>query len=366
MLAGGLAHDFNNILTTIMGNISLAKMDADRGSNLYESLEEAEKASQRATNLTQQLLTFAKGGAPVKETASLAEVVRESTSFVLRGSKVRADFVIPEGLWAAEIDVGQMNQVINNLVINADQAMPEGGVIRIQAENIFIEPRHALPVPPGKYVKISIKDEGIGIAGSHLQKIFDPYFSTKQKGSGLGLATVHSIVNKHDGHIAADSEVGVGTTFDIYLPASKKELAETKEVDKEIIKGQGKVLVMDDEESIRSLARQSLHRLGYEIELAADGDEAIAKYEKAKLSQNPYDAVILDLTIPGGLGGKECIQKLREIDPEVKAIVASGYADDPVMANFGDYGFTLAVTKPFSVEKLGQALRNVLTGSYKK
>jgi two-component system cell cycle sensor histidine kinase/response regulator CckA len=363
MLAGGLAHDFNNILTTIIGNISLAKMDVDRGTSLYEFLEEAEKASQRATNLTQQLLTFAKGGAPVKETASLSEVLRESTSFSLRGSKVRADFVIPEGLWPVEIDVGQMNQVISNLVINADQAMPDGGVIQIQAENMSIGAGHGLPLEPGEYIRICIRDQGIGIPEKYLSKIFDPYFSTKHKGSGLGLTTVYSIVKKHDGHITVDSEVGVGTTFDIYLPASEKELAETKEVEEEAVKGQGRILVMDDEESIRDLAYQSLRRLGYEVELAADGKEAIEKYEKAGQSQNPFDAVILDLTIPGGMGGKECIRRLKEIDPGVKAIVASGYADDPVMANFGDYGFTLSVAKPFSIEKLGQGLHHLLTGS---
>jgi PAS domain S-box-containing protein len=363
ILAGGLAHDFNNVLTTIMGNISLAKMDVDRGTSLYEFLEEAEKASQRATNLTQQLLTFAKGGAPVKETASLSEVLRESTSFSLRGSKVRADFVIPEGLWPVEIDVGQMNQVISNLVINADQAMPDGGVIQIQAENMSIGAGHGLPLEPGEYIRICIRDQGIGIPEKYLSKIFDPYFSTKHKGSGLGLTTVYSIVKKHDGHITVDSEVGVGTAFDIYLPASEKELAETKEVEGEVIKGHGRILVMDDEESIRDLARQSLQRLGYEVELAADGKEAIEKYEKAGQSQNPFDAVILDLTIPGGMGGKECIRRLKEIDPGVKAIVASGYADDPVMANFGDYGFTLSVAKPFSIEKLGQGLHHLLTGS---
>ncbi|MCJ7685166.1 MAG: ATP-binding protein, partial [Desulfobacteraceae bacterium] len=366
ILAGGLAHDFNNILTTIMGNISLAKMDADRGSDQYEVLEEAEKASLRATHLTKQLLTFAKGGAPVKETASLAEVWRESTSFALRGSKVRADFTIPEGLWPVEIDVGQMNQVISNLVINADQAMPDGGVIQIEAENMSIGPGYGLPLEPGEYIKICIKDQVVGIPEKHLSKIFDPYFSTKQKGSGLGLATVYSIVKKHDGHITVYPEVGVGTTFDIYLPASEKELAETKEVEEEAIKGHGRILVMDDEESLRNFVKQSLQRLGYEVELAADGKEAIEKYEKARLSQNPFDAVILDLTIPGGMGGKECIEKLREIDPGVKAIVASGYADDPVMASFEDYGFTLAAAKPFSVEKLGQVLHHVLTGSYKK
>jgi PAS domain S-box-containing protein len=362
ILAGGLAHDFNNILTTIMGNVSLAKMDIERGSQTYEVLEEVERASYRARDLTQQLLTFAKGGAPVKETASLLEVIKEATDFVLRGSGVRCDLSIPEDPWPVEIDSGQINQVINNLIINAKQAMPDGGVIQIQAGNMRVEAKHALPLEPGRYIKLSIQDQGVGITPRHLLKIFDPYFSTKQEGSGLGLAMVFSIVKQHNGHITVDSELDVGTTFHIYLPASEKAVSETREQQLEPIKGHGKILVMDDEESLRNLARQVLERLGYDVRLAAEGDEAIEQYKNARESGEPFDAVILDLTIPGGIGGRKTIKRLKEIDPEVKAIVASGYSNDPVMANFKEYGFSGYISKPYRIDKLGQVVHEVLSG----
>ena len=361
ILAGGLAHDFNNILTTIMGNISFAKMDMDRGCETYEALRDAENASYRAKNLTQQLLTFARGGAPVKETASLSEVIRESGSFVLKGSNVRCDFTIPEDIWPTEIDVGQISQVTQNLIINADQAMPDGGVIKIEVENRVIGAKDALPLPSGKYIQVTIRDQGMGIPEKHLPKIFDPYFSTKDKGSGLGLATALSIIRKHGGHITVDSELGAGTVFYIYLAASERDMAEAKAIEGEPIKGHGKIMIMDDEEPIRNLGFQVLTRLGYEVALASDGDEAMALFKKAKKAGEPFDAVILDLTIPGGRGGKETINQLKEIDPKVKAMIASGYSDHPVMADFRDYGFIGVVSKPFNLNKLSQVLHDVLT-----
>ena len=365
ILAGGIAHDFNNILTAVMGNLSYAKMGMDRDSETYEVLQEAETASFRARNLTQQLLTFAKGGSPVKETASLSEVIRESGSFVLKGSNVRCDFTIPEDIWPTEIDVGQISQVAQNLIINADQAMPDGGVIKIEMENRVIGVEDALPLPSGKYVHVSVRDKEIGIPEKHLPKILDPYFSTKDKGSGLGLATAHSIIKKHGGHITVDSELGEGTLFHFYLPASEKEMGEAGALEGELIKGDGRVLVMDDEESLRNLAHQVLGRMGYHVESAKDGEEAIEKYVKAMKEGEPFDAVILDLTIPGGMGGKETIKKLKKIDPKVKATVASGYSDDPVMANFKDYGFFGVVSKPFNLNKLSWVLHDVLTSNDK-
>jgi len=365
ILAGGIAHDFNNILTTIMGNLSYAKMGKDRDSETHEVLEEAEKASFRAKDLTQQLLTFAKGGAPVRETASLPEVIRESGRFATKGSNVRCDFAISEGIWPAAIDVGQISQVIQNLIINADQAMPDGGVIKIEMDNRVVEARDALPLLSGKYIQVSIRDQGAGIPEKHLPRIFDPYFSTKDKGSGLGLATALSIIKKHGGHITADSELGTGTVFHIYLAASEREMAEAKAMEGEFIKGHGKIMIMDDEEPIRNLGFQVLNRLGYEVALASDGDEAVSLFGKAKKAGGPFDAVILDLTIPGGRGGKETINLLKEIDPNVKAIIASGYSIDPVMGNFRDYGFRGVVTKPFKVEKLSQVLHDVMTKTNK-
>ena len=360
VLAGGIAHDFNNILTTIIGNIFLAKMRLSQEDEVFDLLNEAEKGSARAQSLTKQLLTFAKGGAPLKETASIEDILKESCSFVLRGSKSGCEFSIAEDLWPAEVDVGQISQVINNIVINANQAMPEGGIIQVVANNLIIEDRHGLPVKPGRYIRISVIDQGVGIAQKHLLNIFDPYFTTKQVGSGLGLATTYSIIRKHNGHITVDSQMEVGTTFHIYLPASEKAVPEKEEI--RLIKGQGRILVMDDEAPLRELVGKMLGNLGYEPEFAEDGAEAIEMYKGAKAAEKPYDAVILDLTVPGGMGGKEAINKLLEIDPEVRAIVSSGYSDDPVLANFQEYGFKGMMPKPFESLSLGKVLHEVLQG----
>ena len=360
LLAGGIAHDFNNILTTILGNVSLAKMQVRPEDEIFDLLSETETASARAQTLTKQLLTFAKGGAPVKEIASIKDILKESSLFVLRGSKSRCEFSIAEDLWPAEVDVGQISQVINNIVINANQAMPEGGIIQVVAENLIIDDGHGLPLKPGRYIRISITDQGVGIAEKHLLKIFDPYFTTKQKGSGLGLATTYSIIKNHDGHITVESTLGEGTTFYIYLSASEKAVPEKEGI--RLITGHGKILVMDDEESLRKIVERMLKNLGYESEFAKDGAEAIEMYKAARKSGKPYDAVILDLTIPGGMGGKEAINKFLEIDPEVKAIVSSGYSDDPVLSNFQEYGFKGMMPKPFKSLSLSKVLHEVIQG----
>jgi PAS domain S-box-containing protein len=361
ILAGGIAHDFNNILTAILGNISLARM--------YNNLEDkdkrlvdAERACIQARDLTQQLLTFSKGGAPIRKTASIAEMLRDSTIFTLRGSNVRCEFSIPDHLWPVEVDQGQMNQVINNIVINAGQAMPNGGIVRIRVENVTVGTDSCLPLEPGAYIKVSIADQGIGIPQEHLQRIFDPYFTTKQKGSGLGLAAAFSIVKKHDGHITVESEVGAGTTFHIYLPASSEAvLVVEREEEEKPITGEGKILVMDDEKHIRDLAANILSSIGYRVITAIDGAEAIELFKEAAASGDPFDAVILDLTIPGGMGGRETIQRLREIDSGVKAIVSSGYSDDPVLADFRKYGFKGVIAKPYEARHLSEILHRAIT-----
>jgi len=360
VFAGGIAHDFNNILTTILGNVSMAKMGVSPEDEMFDLLNEAEMASTRAQRLTKQLLTFAKGGAPVKEIASIKAILKESSSFVLRGSKSSCEFSIAEDLWSAEVDIGQISQVINNIVINANQAMPEGGIIRVAAENLIIDDGQSLPLKPGRYIRISIKDQGVGIAEKHLVKIFDPYFTTKYAGSGLGLATSYSIIKKHDGHITVESRLGVGTTFYIYLLASDKAIPEKEKF--KVIKGQGKILVMDDVAALRKIAGRILEKLGYEPEFAKNGAEAIRMYKEAKEAEKPYDAVILDLTIPGGMGGKDAVNKLLEIDPEVKAIVSSGYSEDPVLAKFQEYGFKGMMPKPFTSQSLSKVLHEVLQG----
>jgi PAS domain S-box-containing protein len=362
ILAGGIAHDFNNLLMAILGNITLAKMYSTPEDKVFANLIEAEKASLRAKDLTQQLLTFSKGGAPIKKTASIAELLKDSATFALRGSNVRCEFCLPDDLWPAEVDEGQISQVINNLIINADQAMPEGGVIKVRAENMTVKPEHNLPLKEGKYIKITIEDQGTGISKEHLPKIFDPYFTTKQKGSGLGLATAYSIIKRHDGYISVESELGVGTTFHIYLPASEKELLKKKDEKERLFVGKGKILVMDDEEAVREVVGNMLKFLGYKVEFARDGTEAIELYKKAKESEKPFDAVILDLTVPGGMGGREAIQKLLEIDPKVKAIVSSGYSNDPIMSDFKKYGFRGVVAKPYKVKELSEELHKVMMG----
>jgi len=363
ILAGGIAHDFNNILTAIVGDISLIRLKMKPDDPLSKLLEGAETASYHAKALTQQLLTFAKGGTTIKKTLFVEELIRDSVTFALRGSHVKCDFSFAEGLWPVEIDEGQVNQVFNNLVINACQAMPEGGKLRIGSENVDIGSKESLPVREGKYVKIIIEDQGTGISEKHLQKIFDPYFTTKQEGCGLGLSIVHSIIRNHDGYVTVKSELGGGTTFTMYLPVSAKQIAEKKPDEEECIVAEGRVLLMDDEKRIRDVASRILKEFGYEVEVAADGAEAIRLYKSAMESPHPFDVVILDLTVAGGMGGKEAIRKLREIDPEVTAIVSSGYSNDAVMTNFEEHGFKAVIAKPFKSGDLNRIVHKVITES---
>ena len=361
-LAGGLAHDFNNLLTSILGNIYLAKMDARPGDGIYERLDAAERASERARGLTQQLLTFSRGGAPLKVTISIRNAMRDIVSFALHGSKSNCEFSLPDDLWSIEADEGQLNQVINNLVMNADQSMPEGGTVTVSCRNRTLEADSGLPLPPGNYVTISVADRGTGIPTENLGKIFDPYFTTKQKGSGLGLATAYSIIKRHNGHIAVESVEGAGTTFHIYLPALDRVLPAEPATAGATRPGAGAILIMDDDEMVRETAGKVLAHLGYTAFYARDGAEAIAAYEQARAEGRPFDAVIMDLTIPGGMGGKEAVKRLRELDPSVKAIVSSGYSDDPVMANYAEYGFNGVVSKPYTIHKLGETIRKALAG----
>jgi signal transduction histidine kinase len=362
VLAGGIAHDFNNLLTGILGNISLAKVMTDPNLKSFKRLEEAEKAVYHARDLTQQLMTFSKGGSPVKKTASIGQIVMDSASFVLRGSNVRCRFSVPENVWPVKVDEGQMNQVINNLIINADQSMAEGGILEIVIENLNAASENEMSLTKGRYVKISISDRGVGIPEQHLHKIFDPYFTTKQKGSGLGLATVYSIIKKHDGYIGVESKLGVGTTFQVYIPASETGLLEVTERKENPHAGSGKILVMDDEEIIREVAAEILGHLGYITEVCCDGSEAIELYRQAIATKEPFTAVIMDLTIPGGMGGKETMKKLQEIDKGVVGIVSSGYCNDPILSSYGDYGFSGIVGKPYSLDELGKVLHDLLTG----
>ncbi len=364
ILAGGIAHDFNNILTSILGNIAVAKMSPHSPDKIAHRMEEAEKAVARARDLTQQLLTFSKGGAPIRKTTSILELVRESCEFASSGSNVRCELSAPDDVYQVDVDVGQISQVISNLIINADQAMPEGGVIQVLLENISASDGDGLSLNNEEYLKLSIRDQGVGIPARILPKIFDPYFTTKQKGSGLGLATAYSIVKNHDGLITVESEAGVGTTFHVYLPASQKVVAQHKDSLGRVVAGEGKILLMDDEETIRDMAREMLMILGYEVDVARDGEEAVQLYRSAKDLGTPYSAVILDLTIPGGMGGQDTLRRLVKIEPKVKAVVSSGYSNDPIMSQYKRYGFSGVVAKPYSAEELSRTLHLVIEGSH--
>jgi len=347
-----------------MGNIGLARMEAGDNEELEQFLEHAEQAVERACDLTRQLLTFSKGGAPVKESASVADIIRESTHFALHGSNVRCDLSLAENLYAAEVDSGQINQVLTNLIINADQAMPEGGTINIEACNITVGTTSQLPLPFGKYVAIAIKDSGVGIDEKYVKKIFDPFFTTKQAGNGLGLAGAYSIVKKHGGHIECESTLGRGSVFQVYLPASGRPAPLAISRSDEIIRGTGRVLVMDDEETVRAVAGDILTQIGYEVEFARDGDEAVKLYDERMSRGEPFDIVLVDLTVPGGMGGQAAIKQLQKLDPDVCAIVCSGYSNDPVLADYRSYGFCGRVVKPFKARTLSQAVFAARVGDF--
>lgn len=363
VVAGGIAHDFNNFLTAILGNIGLAKMATDPGSKACQWLAGAEKASLNAQGLTHQLLTFSKGGQPVMTLVAVGDLVRDTAGFALRGSRSTEDIFVQDGLWPVEADEGQLSQIIHNLVLNADQAMTGGGTVKVRCENVNIDSESGTSLKQGRYVKISIEDQGSGIPKDCLEKIFDPYFTTKRGGNGLGLAISYSIIKKHKGHIAVESELGRGTVFDIYLPASGKVVPFPGITAEPIRAGGGRILIMDDDEMVGTLAGEILKNLGYDVEFSSSGKEAIYLYQTARESNAPFDVVLMDLTIPGGMGGLDTIKRLLEIDPLVKAIVSSGYFDDPVMANFAEYGFKGVIKKPYGPSDLGNIVSKIVRGA---
>jgi signal transduction histidine kinase/CheY-like chemotaxis protein len=381
ILAGGLAHDFNNLLTVILLDLELAQTLTPVGGELAQLLTEARKAAVTASSLTQQLITFAKGGAPVRQPSHLAGVIQESVLPALSGSNVRCEFSLAEDLWVAEVDAGQIGQVIRGMVLNAREAMPNGGVVSVRAENVVLGSLEQPSLPAGEYVRVSIADKGVGVAKDVLPKIFDPYFSTKQggkqRGMGLGLTICHAIVQKHEGAIAVESTVGVGTTFHVYLPSAREmggadaagqaggviSQAKTrtwsggeKAAVSAGVSRHGRVLVMEDEEAVKTVVGLTLRGMGHEVELAENGQMAIENYKKAQSVGRRFDVVLLDLTVRGGMGGQETIQALLKIDPAVKAIAMSGYAHDPVILEPERHGFKGALAKPFEGGKLREII----------
>ncbi len=370
LLAGGIAHDFNNLLTAIIGNISLIALLLPPNEEMADRLNDAKNASLRARDLAQQLLTFARGGAPIKHTASVAKLIEETVSFSLRGSQSRSEIAIDPNLWPAEFDSGQISQVVANLAVNADQAMPDGGTLHVSCGNFSTEDTPDAPrgLEPGNYIRIKVRDEGLGIAENCLKRIFDPYFTTKSQGNGLGLATTYSIVKNHGGLVIVESELQRGATFTVYLPAMPAQHSfapaplpvEIEEDAPEVMSGTGRVLIVDDEEAIRLLVDFTLSRLGYEVVQAEAALEGIDHYQQALLAGRRFNLVIMDLTLPGGMGGKDALKALLEIDPTVNAIVSSGYATDATMSRYEDFGFRGVIAKPYEASALGRIVQRTI------
>ncbi|MHB1949948.1 MAG: hybrid sensor histidine kinase/response regulator [Acidiferrobacteraceae bacterium] len=361
VLAGGIAHDFNNILTAIIGNLAFAKDYASNDPGVRTIVEEAERSAWRARELTVQLLTFAKGGAPIKKVGAIAGVIRDVCPFFLQGSKVRAEMEFPEDLWRVEFDPDQIGQVIQNLVINASEAMPDGGTLTITGHNVTLTERTPEGIGPGDYVEIRFADTGAGIDKAHLHRIFDPYFSLKKRGSGLGLAIAYSVLARHLGAITVESELGKGAVFSLFLPRSLQAAAPDEVAEQEAPpRGSGRLLLMEDDDSVRRAGAALLKSIGYTVAVAKNGEEAVAIYLQALANGEPFGAVILDLTVPGGMGGWECLQILRAHDPDIRAVVSSGYYIEPVMADVSKHGFSASVPKPFHVEDMARVLSAVM------
>ncbi|MBU0991509.1 MAG: response regulator [Proteobacteria bacterium] len=360
-LAGGIAHDFNNMLGVVIGNVSYAISSLNPKEDIAAILIDVLNGSKQAQALTRQLLTFAKGGAPILKVSNINRLIQDSATFAISGANAKCEFSLADDLWTTEVDEGQINQVISNLVINANQAMPQGGIITIRTENTEIGPQRGEPLPLGRYIKISVEDQGVGISEKHISHIFDPYFSTKQAGRGLGLAITYSIIKRHGGTITVHSKLNQGTIFHIYLPVSLKERQKTEGKKYAVHHGHGKILIMDDQEAILRMVGNMLASMGYETVGATDGTQAIELYQAAYQSQTPFDLVILDLTVPGGMGGVKVISELLKIDASVKAIVSSGYSNDPIMAGYQDYGFCGVVPKPYTKDQMAELLNKVLS-----
>ncbi|MCP4221549.1 MAG: PAS domain S-box protein [bacterium] len=360
VLAGGIAHDFNNIITGVLGNISLAKLHIRPGSRGYRKILLAEQSTIRAQDLVNQFITFSKGGKPIKKREFIQEFLEETIHFALSGSPVKCTYKLPKKLMPVEIDAGQVRQVFNNIVINARDVMPKGGILEVKAENVSVEAVKGIPLQPGDYARISFKDHGPGIPDEYLLRIFDPYFSTHDKQRGMGLTAAYSIMKNHGGYIRVETREGTGTIFHVYLPGHSEEKLQPEPVRRKPEVSQPRILLMDDEEVIREVAGEMLEMSGYQVVFAREGSEAIELYQSQMEGDSPFDAVVMDLTIPGGMGGQECMEVLLKIDPNVKAVVSSGYCDDPIMADHRKYGFSGVVKKPYKIDDLKQCLRKII------
>jgi len=375
VLAGGIAHDFNNFLTAIMNQISLAKLHLDHADLILEKLTYAENACVQAKGLTQQLLTFAKGGEPVRRVTSMAVLVGDALRLVLAGTNVKPMLTIPDDLWLVDIDPGQISQVLNNLLINAVQAMPEGGMLRVFVRNVTMHAGDVLEstfgdhLPHGDHLCVTIQDSGPGIPEEMLARIFDPYFTTKAQGSGLGLATSYSIIRKHGGTLTVRSKQDQGAAFTFCLPATQSEAERTHFQPRAPLPSPGvthRILFMDDDDMIRESMGEILEDIGYTVTLVRDGREALEALHRARKDNQTFDVAIMDLTIPGGMGGVETVGRLRAVDPLLKAVVSSGYSTAPAMAHYREYGFDAVVAKPYTVTELQHVLDRLMSGDKEK
>ncbi len=361
--AGGIAHEYNNILTAIIGNLALAKMYAKPGYEVYDVLIEAEKASLRAKDLTSQLLSFATGGIQVRKVVFIREFLQDLLGLSAHSGDNTCEVTIPENIWAVDIDEGQVSQALTALLRHARQSTPQNGRIKISAENMNISRTSALPLREGRYTMIAIEDQGEGISEAELQTLFDPFSSGDMNGTGLELASAFAIVQKHNGHITAESRFGIGTTFRLFLPAVQEKPQVTPEPGAVQSGRRGKILVMDDEEIVRVVVERLLLQCGFETELAKDGAEMLRRYREAKEAGKPFDAVILDLIIQNGMGGQEAMKNLIDYDPGVRVVVSSGFSNNPIMANFKDYGFSGFLPKPYKLEELRRVMKDIIAGT---
>jgi len=363
-MAGGIAHDFNNMLTGILGNLSLVKEDTGTGGEVLELLQEAEEACITAKGLARQLLTFASGGNPVVEPHDLGQLLRQAAAFAVRGSGSRCEFQIATGPLFTSIDKDQISQVVQNLVINAVQAMAIGGTILVEAASVIVGPGELPPLSAGPYVRVAIVDQGTGIPPDCLSRVFDPYFSTKGKGRGLGLATSHSIIKKHGGHIGVRSRPGVGTTMIFHLPACDPVGSSAGLQAEQLVRASGRILVMDDDKAVARVLGRMLERLGYTVVIVSDGLQALDAWVAARENGTPFAAVFMDLTIPGGMGGKQAVRQLRELDSNALCIVSSGYANDPILSEWWQHGFVGVLPKPYRLEDVSAVLRRILAAEF--
>ncbi len=368
LLAGGIAHDFNNILTAMLGYVEMARMDLPDDSDVVRKLVEAESAGRRARDLTQKLLTFARGGAPVLKSTDVGRVISESVSLLSGSKTARCEVRIDPATWPALADEGQLYQALSNLLLNAFQAMPAGGRVTVSADNVDARAAFGeagVTIPAGRWVRMTVEDQGVGIAREHLPRVFDPFFTTRPNGTGLGLSTTYSIVRKHAGRLTMESEPGRGTTVRLYFPTSEEPAARPPgKPPAQMARAIAgcRVLVMDDQPAVLGVAREMLAAFSCHAHVCADGAQAVRSYREALAGGSRFAAVILDCVVPGGMGGAEAARQILALDPGARIVISSGYVDQPVLVDYGAHGFVGVLHKPYRLDTLGKVIEDAIAG----